>query len=337
MRKIDLKKYYIEEHIFESFSESSYLLIPLATSILSDRLTVLGSSGYKKGERHKYDYRKEYIPDLIVGEPSPTDYHFLIILDSKLPQSVQSNGRTKLTLMRLLKDTKFCLDINQSHDRLTELKRAANNPKIKDEIDKILNEFVYVEDISQLQKGLQKHLKRNELPMIDYILEAKVIQPKIQELSKKYNLPQEQAHLLSSLIENGTEYVLNNLSNIKSSSLSYLDLYGGIVYLHKPQDEDGTPEIRSIFTNITNTQHLNRIKPIIEYFQKEYLPIAPPAPKSDTDFEKHFLLFQLDQDTTLDDEVRARIIFGIPNNKPCGKTETNKIASMRRNLNPYLV
>ncbi|TSC85097.1 MAG: hypothetical protein G01um101413_481 [Parcubacteria group bacterium Gr01-1014_13] len=336
MDKIDLKKYYIEEHIFESFSENSSFLISLAISLLSDRLTDLASSGYKKGEKYIHDYRKEFIPDMVFGEPSPTDYHFIIILDRKLPLKIKDNGKTKLALMRLLNNPDFILDINWDHSRLVRLKQAANEPKTKKQIDWILNEFVYCDDIPQLQKDVQKHLKRNELPMIDYILEIMVIQPMIQELSKKYKIPTEQKHFLESIIEYGIDHVIQNVSNIKTGSLSYLDFYGGVVYLLKPHDERIAPQIKSVWASETNGQHLKRTESIVKYFQKKYLPITPSTPANDTDLDKHFLLFKLDRNSKFNDEKKARIIFNIPDNKPCGKAQTNKIASMRRNLKPYL-
>lgn len=337
MSKINLKKYYIEEHIYESYSNNSNFLLDYATFNLSKRLTELHKDGFKIGDRYEGDFRKMYIPDTLIGEPCPTDYHFLIALPAKLPRSINGEGKVKFTIMRLLNNDSFLEELKSWQHILKVYRETKDDPDITKKIDEIIaktNSQPYSE--TQLDKAVRQYAKRNEFDMEDIDLNEILIYPLLLSLAKKYKLASEYHQLLRSFLEDGVDYVLQNLPFISGGSLSYLDYFGSIFYLTKPHDPRIEPEIKARLTKTTTGSHLKHVEPVIQYFQNKYLPKSPPPPPSDTDFESQFSLFSMDKFGELKDLKKARILLNIPKGQPCGKTETNKIAAIRRRYNNLL-
>jgi len=220
MNKINLKKYYIEEHVYTGDYYDPDIVLSVAVPELSKRLVELSLNGHTVGQFEKIDHTKRVIPKSVFGYQYQVNFHFLIALDKDFKTD---NSKTKLLILKLLNKKNFKTEV-ESLQKLTD-----KNDKGMTKARHLFYEMV-ISDLKPEEKKLLEKIKE-ERSLTDEGLTKQMIYNSCSDILKRqFNIPEEYTYILQTIIEYGFDYTIEFIDNLILNNISYLNYYDCIPY-----------------------------------------------------------------------------------------------------------
>lgn len=310
MNKIDRQKNYIEEHVFRGDIMSSFFVVTYVANALGARLKELQNEKIKFNYDQYFDHTDEIIPLPEWNAQSiMVNYHFALCVDKKFKLNKSLDDEATWFVNKLFNNTKFTQEVDSIRKKIN----AAQND-IAEPFKKALDSNPFLGPIVEI--NLNKYeidLKCGGLIMLAY--------PQVVPLMKKFNIPEEYMYFIMQVLLSGIEIVKENMKDW--FDLSYLNYYGGIVYMiHEPQTD--VKYIQKLIVKPPSVVYDNRNSPIISYFQKHFFTKRSKPLKS-AKYSNFIKLFELDNSKKhMSDLEKGKIIYG-----DCGKNKAKNISKLR--------